>query len=239
MCHPAELLTALLRWPILKTGLLSLPSREVATHGCRPPFNNAIVVDRPPPPPAVFLRSHAGVICTEELWRSCCGVRTRWQRRRLRSWAKHERLSVAMALAAKRHHSAQKVIEQHVVPQDQQMASAVEVEAHEQNNAPRGQTQPPLGARPAPLSQVAGPQWSDRTVRHSTGDGLPTLAPSSLAGSAGEAVDGAALPFLPAQALEAKRKEKLKAAKLQADLNAFLSHSWSTSSRGAVPWRDS
>ena len=53
------------------------------------------------------------------------------------------------------------------------------------------------------------------SLRHSSGDGLPTLALPSLAGSAGEAVDGAALSFLTAQALEAKRKARRKAAKRQ------------------------
>ena len=54
-----------------------------------------------------------------------------------------------------------------------------------------------------------GPQRSDRSLRHSSRDGLPTLALHSLAGSAGEAVDGAALSFLTAQALKAKIKEEL------------------------------
>ena len=33
-----------------------------------------------------------------------------------------------------------------------------------------------------PLSEVVGPQRSDRTVRHSAGDGLPTLALSGGVG---------------------------------------------------------
>ena len=53
------------------------------------------------------------------------------------------------------------------------------------------------------------------SLRHSSGDGLPTLALPSLEGSAGEAVDGAALSFLTAQAVEAKRNGQRKAAKRQ------------------------
>ena len=50
--------------------------------------------------------------------------------RRLRSWAKHERLSVAMALAEKLHHSAyrtvlpKKEVEQHYAPRRQKPATA-------------------------------------------------------------------------------------------------------------------
>ena len=49
----------------------------------------------------------------------------RRRERRLRSWAKHERLSVAMALAEKLHHSANRSVlpkkeevEQHYVPRE-------------------------------------------------------------------------------------------------------------------------
>ena len=45
-------------------------------------------------------------------------------------------------------------------------------------------------------------------MRCSPADGLPTLALPSLAGSAGEAVGGAALSFLTAQTPKVKRKEK-------------------------------
>ena len=75
------------------------------------------------------------------------------------------------------------------------------------HDALRGQKTPPPGERPG-LPLEPGSQRSDRTVRRSSGDSLPTLALPSLAGSAGEAVDSSALRFLTAQALEAKRKEE-------------------------------
>ena len=89
------------------------------------------------------------------------------------------------------------------------------MEEHEKYGALRRQRAPQLESRLAPLSEVAGPQRSDRTVRRSAGDGLPTLASPSLAGSAGEAVDAGTLSFLTAQALEAKRKEEQKVSQRQ------------------------
>ena len=61
------------------------------------------------------------------------GAAMRRQERRLCSWANHERLSIAMALAEKLHHSAQKVMEQHVFPREQEKASAGEGEEYEKN----------------------------------------------------------------------------------------------------------
>ena len=84
----------------------------------------------------------------------------RRRQRRLRSWWRHEQRSVAAALAAATHHSAPRSgwPEQHNAPRGPTIASAMEVEAHEQYYAPRGQEQPPPGVRPAPLPEVAGPQ---------------------------------------------------------------------------------
>ena len=84
----------------------------------------------------------------------------RRRQRRLRWWWRHEQRSVAAALAAATHHSAPRSgwPEQHNAPRGPTTASAMEVEAHEQYYAPRGQEQPPLGVRPAPLPEVAGPQ---------------------------------------------------------------------------------
>ena len=64
--------------------------------------------------------------------------------------------------------------------------------------------------RPAPLSEVAGPQRSDRTARRSAGDGLPSLGLAALAGASGEAVDSAALSFLTGQALQVQNEAKEK-----------------------------
>ena len=83
------------------------------------------------------------------------------------------------------------------------------------HEAPYGrQKTPPSGMRPGSLAEPE-PQRSDRSLRHSSGDAHPTLGLLVLAGASGEAVDGAALSFLTAPALDAKRKEELKAAKRQ------------------------
>ena len=76
-----------------------------------------------------------------------------------------------------------------------------------ERNALRGQHTPPLGVRPGILAEP-GPQTSDRSRRLSSGDGMPTVALPSLAGSAGEAVDGAALVFLTSRALAAQEEEE-------------------------------
>ena len=65
----------------------------------------------------------------------------------------------------------------------------------------------PQGGRLGTLAEP-GPQRSDRSWRHSSGDALPTLSLSVLAGASGEAVDSAALRYLTANALQAKRKEE-------------------------------
>ena len=85
----------------------------------------------------------------------------RRRERRLRSWAKHERLSVAMALAEKLHHSAYRT----VLPKEEEV---------EQHHAPRGQKP----ARAGPGTQylffgslcvpepVEEPQLQARVQRH-------------------------------------------------------------------------
>ena len=59
--------------------------------------------------------------------------------------------------------------------------------------------------RPGILAEP-GPQRSDRSRRHFSGDCLPTLGLPALAGPLGEQVGSSALRFLTASALEAKRK---------------------------------
>ena len=54
---------------------------------------------------------------------------------------------------------------------------------------PSGTDAPAPGTRPAPLSEVTGPQGSDRTVRHSSGPS-PSLASPVLAEASSDAVDG-------------------------------------------------
>ena len=128
---------------------------------------------------------------------------------RLRSWAKHERLSIAMALAEKLHHSAQPVMEQHVVPRELKTASAREGEEYKKNalyEALRGQKTPLPGVRTvstAPVPQVA----------------LPDLG--------GDMVDDTLVTFLVRQTLlereEEKRKEEEKAKEQEEEVCLLLS----------------
>ena len=81
------------------------------------------------------------------------GSARRRRERRLRSFLRHERTSVAMALAESTHHSAQR----------QKTARA----GGKARDVLHGQVQGaplPLGGRPAPLSEVAG--WEERVQRH-------------------------------------------------------------------------
>ena len=102
------------------------------------------------------------------------GAAARRRERRLRSWAKHERLSIAMALAEKLHHSAQKVVEQLVVLREQKTASAREGEEYKSNalyEALRGQKTPLPGVRTvstAPVPQVALPDLGGDVVHDDT-----------------------------------------------------------------------
>ena len=79
---------------------------------------------------------------------------------------------VAMALSEKLHHSAQKVVEQHVVPREQKAASAREAE--EKNalyGALWGQKTPLPGMRTvstAPVPQVVLPDLGGEVVRGAT-----------------------------------------------------------------------
>ena len=66
--------------------------------------------------------------------------------RRLRSWLRHERLSIAMALEEQLHHSVQRV-ERNVAPRRQTTRAREEVE-HVTYHAPRGQNTPPPAAGP-------------------------------------------------------------------------------------------
>ena len=78
---------------------------------------------------------------------------------------------------------------------------------NETHEAPLIQTTPHPGEQPAPLSEIAGPQRSDRTLRHSGGD-APSLAMPVLAAESDEATDSATVSFLVQRALEVKKKEE-------------------------------
>ena len=89
---------------------------------------------------------------------------------------RHEQQTVRMALATALKHSCAKVHAENGAPRSQTAATrAREVEEHEMNNASRRQKAPPPGVRPGILTEP-GPQRSDRSRRHSSGEGLPTLS---------------------------------------------------------------
>ena len=110
-----------------------------------------------------------------------------------------------MALAAATHHSAQ----QNAAPRGPKTGARARVGVeHEQHDGLRAQKPPLPGERPGCLVDPV-PQRSDRTVRRSAGDSLPTPGLPVLAGASGEAVDAFTLSFLTAKALEDKRKEEV------------------------------
>ena len=115
------------------------------------------------------------------------GAALRRRQRRLRSWLRHERQSVAMELAAALHHSR----------------DARSDVVHE---ALRGQKTASSGKRPAALRE-SGPQL---VVEHAgcPCSCLPSLATPSLADATADVVDSSSLRFLAASALEARRKEE-------------------------------
>ena len=113
------------------------------------------------------------------------------RQRRLRSWLRHERMTVAMTLAEKLHHTSR----------GQKLARVGEEVTR---TTPHGDRRHHLrGILPEPV-----PQRSDRTMRRFAGAALPTLALPVLAGSAGEVVDSSSLRFLTASALKARREEE-------------------------------
>ena len=100
------------------------------------------------------------------------GAAMRRRQRRLRSWLRHERMTVAMTLAEMTHHAA---------PRGPKMARVGDVEEQVSHAGLRAQKTPPPGERPGILPEPL-PQRSDRSRRHFSEDGLPQLAMPSLAG---------------------------------------------------------
>ena len=134
------------------------------------------------------------------------GAALRRIERRLRVWQRHVRTAVQLALAEKPHHSANKV-ELDYTPRGQEKRAGREEAGLETHSGLRAPTPLPPGMRPAPLSEVAGPQKCDRTVR------APLLA-------ANETLDSAALSFLLNRALEEeeeRRKREEEQVKKQED----------------------
>ena len=90
------------------------------------------------------------------------GSARRRRERRLRCMLRHERQTVAMALAEQLHHSANRVERDAALRR--QTTRASEVEERELHDAPRRQKPPPPGTRPAPLVEV---QPQGAMVQHS------------------------------------------------------------------------
>ena len=144
----------------------------------------------------------------ESSWQPVMGAAQRRRQRRLRSWYRHEQQSIAAALATVMHHSSGKVHTANGAPRSQKLATRTEEEVeHVPHYALQGQKTPPPGERPAHLSEVAGPQRSDRTVRNSAGE-TPLLVVPSLRGADG--VDGTTVSFLLAESLKLQKKEEEK-----------------------------
>ena len=143
------------------------------------------------------------------------GAARRQRQRRLRSWLKHERQSVAMALAGKTHHASR----------GQTRARAGEGVEHEKFVGLRAQKPPLPRKRPAPLVEVAEPQGGAGTVGFMPAS-VPRLALHRLQGDDG--VDGTAHGYLLKHAIEMRKvleeeerrkeeeKEKEKAARSSA-----------------------
>ena len=119
------------------------------------------------------------------------GSAMRRRQRRLRQWHRHERMTVAMALAEATHHAA-----------------------------PRGPKTARAGVRPGVLEDP-GPRRETEHEQHSAlrgpklpSPGVPSLAMPVLAGTAGEAVDRTALSYLLQQSLAATKEEEKEERKL-------------------------
>ena len=82
------------------------------------------------------------------------GSAMRRRQRRLRQWHRHERMTVALALAEVTHHAA---------PRGPKTARAQEEVERETYNVPRHLKTPPLGTRPAPLAEVGRRKGQSRT----------------------------------------------------------------------------
>ena len=91
------------------------------------------------------------------------GAARRRRERRLRSWWRHERMSIAMALATVEHHSCGPTAYDALRGQ-RTVTRAGEVEERVLHVAPRRQEPPPPGTRPTPLVEV---QPQGAMVQHS------------------------------------------------------------------------
>ena len=135
------------------------------------------------------------------------GAARRRRERQLRSFLRHEELSVKMALARALHHSAQPggpVVEE---PEEE-----VEFEEHA---GLRAQNTPPPGSRPGVLKDP-GPPWVEAVTVGYVAAGAPSLVVASVA--AHDGLDDATVQFLLQQSLlavaaeeeEAREREEVK-----------------------------
>ena len=126
----------------------------------------------------------------------------RRRQRRLRAQLRHEQQSVAMAVAAALHHSANK-------------KSLLEKEVVEGTHRARQGQKTAAATRPAPLAEVAEPQGRlEAAARVSAG--VPALVPVALS-SADDGVDAAALSFLVSKALVVEEEERQRAEQVEAE----------------------
>ena len=129
------------------------------------------------------------------------GAAWRRRQRRLRSMLRHERQTVAMALAESLHHSAQRL----------EKAKAREVEEQDQHAALRRQKAPPPGMRPGVLQD---PLPQGRVGQHSGIGYEPVLALDvPVLQLAEQSVDASSLAFLEEaeeQALEVEYMELVR-----------------------------
>ena len=127
------------------------------------------------------------------------GAAARRRKRRLRSWLRHERQTVAMVLAEACHHSSG------TFPPTLKERRRAGQDAFDVLWGQR--TARTVGARPAPSDEVVEPQGVAVTVGYVAAP-VPLLAVPLLAGAAGEAVDARTLRFLLAWSLAEKNEEE-------------------------------
>ena len=160
------------------------------------------------------------------------GAAARRRGRRLRSWLRHERQTVAMVLAEIFHHSSALFPpkfkeewvgrhEQHAAPRGPKTARTTEATHFTSSTTvARGPElfsleEEPGGGRPAPLSEVTGPQ-SAVTAGY-VAAGVPLLGAPSMASPSAEAIDESTLSFLLGGNL-ARVKEEEEEKEMQAEL---------------------
>ena len=122
------------------------------------------------------LKSVFCVTCLMDASGQPSGAAQRRRQRRMRSWWRHEQTSIAAAVPTGLHHPAQRGGGVERRPTGTEDSGNREEVEHATHYGPRAQKTPPPGERPGILVEP-GPQRSDRSLRHSSGEALPTLPP--------------------------------------------------------------